>query len=131
MATYVIYANERIEDAVFVPEGFSWAAAVFTGFWALWHRMWIVGVVALAVILAANALPPSLEIFVDLASALVFGVFGNDLREWSLARRGLRYIDVVEANDLETAEFQFYASPRPTPAAPGVAPDMLGLFGTP
>jgi Protein of unknown function (DUF2628) len=131
MATYAIYAGKRIEDAVFVREGLSWAAAVFTIAWALWHRMWIVGVVAFAVILLANALPPSLEFFVDLAAALVFGVFGNDLREWSLARRGLRNIDVVEANDLETAELAFYASPRPTLVAPGVAPDMLGLFGTP
>jgi hypothetical protein len=131
MATYSIYSGQRIEEAVFVREGFSWPAAVFTGFWALWHRMWIVGVVAIAVILLASTLPPAIELFVNLATTLVFGVFGSDLREWSLARRGLSNIDVVEARNIELAELEFYTTPRSAAVIPAVAPDMLGLFGTP
>ena len=46
MTTYAIYAkpsDRNAEDAIFVPDAFSWGGFVFTGFWALWNRMWIVG----------------------------------------------------------------------------------------
>ena len=62
MATYSIYAKDSPADAIFVREGFSWTAAVFNFLWAFWNRMWVVAVIGLCFVLAANALPTVLKI---------------------------------------------------------------------
>jgi len=131
MATYSIYAKDNPADAVFVREGFSWTAAVFNFLWACWNRMWVVAVIGLCFVLAANALPTELESLVSIAITLIFGVFAGDLMEWSLRRRGFSNIGIVEAHDLESAEAQFYMGARDLPRAPISSHDMLGLFGTP
>ncbi len=132
MATYSVYArpdDRNGADAIFVSDGFSFAGFIFTGFWALWHRMWIVAVLLFAAMLVASALP-----LASIAISLLTGVFGNDLKRWSLARRGFSEIGISHGHDLEEAELRFYLSPRDV-AAPVVAStapmshDTLGLFG--
>ena len=57
MTTYSIYArpdDRGAADAIFLPDGFSWRAFVFTWIWALWNRMWIVAGLALSVMLIAT-----------------------------------------------------------------------------
>ena len=132
MATYAIYVKTHVEDAVFVREGFSLSACVFTFAWALWHRMWIVGLIAFSFLLLASLLPAGMDFLTSVSIAIVFGVFGSDLREWSLLRHGFAQADLVEADDLETAELQFYTTaPVSAPRAQLASADMLGLFGTP
>jgi Protein of unknown function (DUF2628) len=137
MKLYSVYArpdDAACERAVFVPQAFSWPAFVFGGFWALAHRMWIVGAILLAGWFAASALPYRFDAFASLALSLMAAIFASDLRGWSLKRRGYNDMGEVAASDLEEAEVRFYANlpARPTaaPAAPGSAPmtDPLGLF---
>jgi hypothetical protein len=131
MATYTIYSARHIEDAVFLREGFSWAAFAFGFLWALWHRLWIVGAIGFAAVMVSSTLPPAPEALVNVAVALLFGVFGNDMRQWSLSLRGLAGIGAIEAGSHEIAELQFFATHTPLSATPMVAHDMLGLFGAP
>ena len=131
MSTYTIYSAGRIEDAVFVREGFSWGAFVFGFVWALWHRMWIVAALGFAAVMLSSTLPPRPEALVNVAVALVFGVFGNEMRQWSLARRGLAAIGAIGAETRETAELLFFATQALPPAAPVAGHDLLGLFGAP
>jgi hypothetical protein len=65
-------------DAVLVPEGFSWWAALFTVLWALYH-----GYMA------------------------VVGYLANDWRRWFLARRGYRMAHVVIGANLAVAEQRY------------------------
>ena len=135
MKTYAIYAkpNDRnAEEAIFVPEAFSWGGFVFTGFWALWNRMWIVGAIVLSIALLGSALPPALQLLLNLAISIFMGLHANDLLGLSLARRGFSQIGLSNGRTLEEAELRFYADGASVPSLP--APvfkefDALGLFG--
>lgn len=93
-----------------VKQGWSWPAFFFSWFWALFKRMWVLGLS----LTAANAfLGGFLEVLrqlgndVDAVDALwtvavivlhvVFGLKGNTWRETNLQRRGYDYRDVVTA----------------------------------
>ena len=135
MTTYAIYAkpsDRNAADAIFVPEAFSWGGFVFTGFWALWNRMWVVGAIVISVALLGSVLPPALQFLLNLAISILMGLHGNDLLGWSLARRGLSEIGLSNGRNLEEAELRFYADEVSVPSLP--APvfkdfDALGLFG--
>ena len=135
MKTYSIYAKENdtaAADAIFLSDGFSWGAFVFTWVWALWNRMWIVAVLALAAMAVASALPPLQEIVLALAINILMGLHGNELLGWSLARRGLAEVGLSQGSSLEEAELRFYSGETKTSAMPASTPvdhDTLGLFG--
>jgi Protein of unknown function (DUF2628) len=131
--------DRNFEDAIFVPEKFSWPAFFFTAFWALWKRMWIVAALVIAVSLLAGVVSPVLGIVMPIGISLVMGFSGNEFYRWSLGRRG--YVDMgsIPANSLEEAEIRFYwdrpvAAPEPVPVPQHVPPsaviDPLGLFGS-
>jgi len=135
MTTYSIYAkaNDRAAaEAIFLPDGFSWGAFVFTWVWALWNRMWIVAVIVLSVMFIASALPAVPQFLLSLGVSIVMGLHGNDLLGWSLARRGHSEIALSNGGSLEEAELRFYADgvdvSRPASPLP-VTHDVLGLFG--
>jgi hypothetical protein len=150
MAIFTVHSRGEPErDAVFVADGFSWAALLFTGFWALWHRMWIVAAIVFAVMVAGSygglalGAPDELITGVNLALSLLLGAEAQDLRRWSLARRGFREIATVGGGNIEEAELRFFAvnlrqhggppaagipAPRVPPAADR---EPLGLFHPP
>ena len=130
MTTYSIYAkpnDKTAADAIFVCDGFSWGAFVFTWAWALWNRMWIVAVIVISALLIASALPPAPQILLSLAVSILMGLHANDLLGWSLARRGYSEIALGNGNNLEEAELLFYADGASAPSSP-VDHDTLGLF---
>ena len=147
MAIYSVHSRPGApaEDSIFVKEGFAWAAFFFTLLWALWHRMWIVAAVAFsatAAIVAAVSWLAQGDLPVNLASlavSFILGFEGNDLRRWSLARRGYREIAMAAGRDLDEAELRFFSeqvsdrlsdtNPVPPKLRPG-GHDPLGLFGT-
>ncbi len=101
----VFSAHARTSAApVLVPERFSWGAAIFGPFWLFAHRAWIAGIIALFAALAAGWLAPS-EWRVELIVALgvLLGLLGQDLRRWSLSRRGYLLAHVVAARDQDEA----------------------------
>jgi len=88
-----------------VKEGWSWPAAVFVGFWALYKKIWVIGSAVLVFSLLLHTILPfsNLPFVFDLGSAVVFGYFGNGWREASLVDRGFELIDDVSAKTPEGA----------------------------
>ena len=135
MTIYSIYAKANdtdAADAVFLPDSFSWGAFAFTWAWALWNRMWIVAVLALVVVLVAAVLPPVPQALLLLGLSIIMGLHGNGLLGWSLARRGLVEIGLIQGSSLEEAELRFYSGRMKAAVVPlpvSTPHDMLGLFG--
>lgn len=107
---------ERAESVVFVPEGFSWLAAVFPIPWMIVYRMWreLAAFIALSLLVsfAASALfgnAQAVMIF-DAALALIFGLEAQNLRRWWLDRSGFRLVAVVGGRTREEAERKFFSS---------------------
>lgn len=87
-----------------VPEGFSWGAAVFGWLWLLLHRAWLPALLLFAATLALGTLVPAqLDPLLLLAAFVLQGCFGQDLRRWSLDRRGYALDQVVAARGTDAA----------------------------
>ena len=109
------WANSADKDAVFLREGFSWGAFIFSFLWALWHRLWFVALIFLGVSFALALLPefleldPFSEIALSVAAALLIGWHANDFRRRALERQGFVTAGVVAAPNLVEAERRFFA----------------------
>jgi hypothetical protein len=127
---------ERGEQLVFVREGFSWAAALFTPFWMMAHRLWLALLgylavsAALLVLLAAMGLTVPAGRWVMIAVHLLVGFEADSIRRWTLRRRGYDIIGSVTGRNRAECERRFfeawlpgqpYVSPSlpPPPAAAG------------
>ncbi len=148
------------DGAVFVREGFAVFAFLFHFFWFLYHRMWLVFVLYLAVSVAASVaidligLNPLSGLIAATAINLIVGFEANDLRRWTLARKGYDLIAVVRARSLIEAEEKYFswvlaqanegeigspAAPHNRPGVVSFAPlkpqagedDVVGLFPRP
>ena len=106
-------ADDR--GAVIIAEGFSWPAAVFSIFWALYHGLWDWALVLLAAGLALSAavgfsgLDGLGAVAVEIGFAALVGATSNDWRRWVLARRGYRLDDIVSAADMGDAEQRYFS----------------------
>ncbi len=89
---------------VLVREGFSRSALVFGPFWLLANGAWIAGIIALCADVASFALLPATAARVlAFGVAWLIGLFGEDIRRWSLERRGFMEVHVVAADDEDAA----------------------------
>jgi hypothetical protein len=106
---------------VLVPERFSWGAAIFGPLWLLAHRAWIAAAIAFLIIAVIAAFGRgSITAMAWLAYAWLLGLFGHDLRRWSLAGRGYALVHIVAARDAESAEARLLAA-RPELVAASLA----------
>ena len=100
-------------DLVLVKEGFSWPAFFFSVLWALWHRLWLVAglfflvQVAVSLVLAVWTPDPVSATAVSVGAALIVAYVANDLRRWTLGRRGFVETAVVAADGRDGAERRF------------------------
>jgi len=83
-----------------IPEGFSWGAFVFGWLWLAWHRAWIFAAIALAADLALSAFTP---FWTQVIFAVAMGVFGQDLRRWTLELRGYTMDHVIASSSYDGA----------------------------
>lgn len=101
---------------VLVKEGMSWPAACFTVLWAMWHRLWALGIslvaleVALAVIIDALDPDPVRDAVLIVAFLVLVGSFANDARRRALAARGYGDAGVVLGDSIESAALRYFAS---------------------
>jgi hypothetical protein len=148
MAIYTVHSKGEPErDAIFLREGFSPGAFVFTAFWAIWHRMWVAGLVLIVLIAGIDMLGRYFEVpevavsAVSIAVNLLFGLEAQELRRRALARRGFDELGLTSGRNLYEAELRFFADwvspgavppPPPVPAfrPPGGSHEPLGLFST-
>ena len=168
MITYTVHERASDEDNValradsiiFVKEGFAWLALFFPLLWMLFNRTWLVllgFLVVMSVLQAAAAAvgySETLAGWITLGGSLLFAYHANDLRRWTLDRRGYEFAGIVTGRDREECETRFFdgwladqdveSPPAPsrgpivTPAPP--APnrqagkrddDVIGLFPEP
>lgn len=103
MNIYTAHTKPR-RPPVLLREGFAWGGFVFGPLWLLAQGAWIAGVLALcADTLAWGLLHDGLR-FPALASiGWLVGLFGQDMRRWSLERRGFHEVHVIAAPDEDTA----------------------------
>ncbi len=105
-------ADDR--GAVFLREGFSWPAAVFSILWAVYHGLWDWALALLAVSLALSAavefsgLDAVSAVALEIGFAALVGATSNDWRRWVLARRGYRLDDIVSGEDITAAERRYF-----------------------
>ena len=89
---------------VLVREGFAWGGLLFGPLWLLARGAWLAGVLAACAWIVALAVLPALAaLSALLALHWAAGLFGQDIRRWSLARRGYVLVHVVAAADEDAA----------------------------
>ena len=121
MVTYTVHERDssgkdvaaRADGILFVKEGFAWWALLFPVLWLLYHRMWIVllGFVVIAGVLQAGVsvadMPEAIAGFASMGLGFLLALEGNDLRRWSLTRKGYRFAGLVSGRDLGECERRF------------------------
>lgn len=118
MRLYTVHLSGRAtspdRDAVLVREGFCWPACLFTVFWALWHRMWLVALMlvlagaGLSIGLEALGFDPLSQAAVMLGYLVLVGYSANDWRRRALKRSGLVEVGVVVGDRREAAERRYF-----------------------
>ena len=100
--------------AVFVKDGFSWPALFFAVIWMIYRRMWLVLVLYVAAGLAAGFFAQraggDVAGFALVLAHVLFALEANNLRRWTLERRGYRFAGIAEGRNLEDAEVRYFAS---------------------
>lgn len=109
-------AGRRLEDEapVFVREGFSWGAFLFTPAWTLYHRLWLPSacvvafVVVLAVLQQQGLVSDNGGLALMLGMELIAGFHGNDWRRAGLKKRGYVTAGITSGETLMRAERRFF-----------------------
>jgi hypothetical protein len=118
MRAYTVHAPPDDPSAperfAFIKDGFSWPALFVPLLWILWHRLWLV-LLGYLVYLAALACIGGLTgdanaTIVGLLGAILFALEANNLRRWSLHRRGWREVGGSFGQNLDEAEARFFQS---------------------
>lgn len=113
---------ELAERLTLVAEGFSVFAFVLAPVWMLINRLWlalvvyVVAIVALELAMAALGTHDLWQALIGLAIHLVIGFEADEIRRWSLARKGWQSVAVVTGRDAEEGEARFLEG-WPTTAA--------------
>jgi hypothetical protein len=124
---YTVQINPSLpqpyEAAEFIEEGFSWAAFVFTGIWALYHRLWWIALGLFAFnflmihLLSSGTLTHAGVTIIDLGVRTLVGCYANDWRRAKLRRNGYIVADIVSGDSLLRGQQRFfdrYFSAHPT-----------------
>jgi hypothetical protein len=99
---------------VFVRDGFHFWAMLFGPLWLaskqLWLALigWVVVIAAFGVGLARLGGSPLAVTAIAAAIAILTGLEASTLQRWTYSRRKWRQLDVVVADDEETAERRFF-----------------------
>ena len=140
------------ERFVFVRDGFSFWAFAAAALWMLWHRMWLVLLIYVAVAVGIDTamyyagVPTGIIVVVGLLGSVLIGVEASTLRRFALDSGGWEKIGIVSGHDREDAEQRFFQAwlrtasakpagpsasasyPAPSAARMPHSPEMIGLF---
>src|ERR1700761_3437083 len=108
-------ADFRATDKfVFVRDGFHFWAMVLGPLWLIWQRLWLALLGWLVLVIGLEVAVASLRggrlaVFaVGMIIAVLMGLEASTLQRWTYSRRKWRQLDVVVADDEETAERRFF-----------------------
>lgn len=105
---------DPLRDIRLVKDGFCWPAFFFSIAWALWNRMWLAaaGLLAAGLLLDAalafSGADDGTQAVVLIGFAVLVGLIANDLRRWTLFRRGYLDMGAVSGDDQDAAERRFW-----------------------
>lgn len=101
------------QRTVFIRDGFSWLALLFTLPWLLVKRLWLFLLVylvaGLVLELASRFIGGPMPGIAMAGLSILFAFEARGLWRWTLERRGWRFVAVVEAQGREEAERRFFA----------------------
>jgi hypothetical protein len=109
--TAAIAATDRF---AFVRDGFHFWAALLGPLWLAWHRLWlaligwIVIMIAIDVGMARLGAGGTAIFLTNVLIALLTGFEASSIRRWTLSRRNWRQLDIVVADNQESAERRFF-----------------------
>jgi uncharacterized protein DUF2628 len=98
----------------FVRDGFHFWAAILGVVWLAWHRLWLASIGWLVLIAAIDiamirlGVGVGVVVLVNGLFALLLGFEAASLERWTLSRRKWRQLDIVVADDEESAERRFF-----------------------
>ena len=119
MRVYCAYQHPT-RPAVLVAEGFSWGALIFGPLWLAWCNAWISAALLVACAVGASFAPGSA--LIQLALAVLAGLFGRDAVRWEMELRGWHFVGIVAGRDEETAFVRLLG------ARPELASSAAGRF---
>lgn len=125
---------DRAESLVFVRDGYSLTAAIFTPFWAIANRLWLV-LVGYVLVVAALELGlrwmgvsnTGAATVLITALHLLVGLEASSLHRWTLRRRGWSDLGSVSGRNSEDCERRFFDLWLPT--VPMIRPAALAGAG--
>lgn len=131
---------DPVLDTRFVKDGFAWPALFIPIIWMLWHRMWLVLVAYLiggaGVSAALIGAVPDMAMPVLILFGVLFAWEANNLRRWSLGRRGWRELAAAYGRNRAEAEIRYFLSAmdatgpsQPSSNQPGVVPAADRIAG--
>src|SRR4051812_16192533 len=99
------------ERFAYVKDGFSWPALFVPFLWILWHRLWLTLVwyivFALVVAWIGRLAGETNAAVVAVLGWILFALEANNIRRWSLVRRGWREVGSVSGRTLGEAEVRY------------------------
>ena len=107
-------ADFRATDKfVFVRDGFHFWAMVLGPLWLIWKRLWLalLGWLVLTIALQVAAIElggGAAAMVIGIILAVLMGLEASTLQRWTYSRRKWRQLDVVVADDEESAEQRFF-----------------------
>lgn len=111
---------ERAESLLFVADGFSWRAALFSPFYLLVRGQWLAlaayaaAAVVLWVLLAAAGAGNEWFTLIFIVLNVIAGFEASELKRWSLGRAGWQEIATVSGRGQEDAERRFFEAWLPS-----------------
>jgi hypothetical protein len=122
MRTYTIHERpdpaadrvDRAEALVFVKDGFSWLAALFTPLWLIAHRLWwpLLGYIAISGAFQLVQLTVAFDQrwlgLAAFALNVLIGFEADTLRRWGLQRRGWQTVGTVSGKTADECERRFF-----------------------
>ena len=129
MRVYTVHIHPRRRDMdrdiVLIKEGFCWPALFFSVLWAIWNGLWLVALLfllleaALSLVFDLFLFGPLSQAILSVLLAIAIGLTANDLRRWTLSRRGYRGEGAVVERNLVSAERRFFEN------NPGLAAELM------
>jgi hypothetical protein len=117
MSSYLVFARPGVlvpdEGSEIVGDRFAPWAFVFPVLWLLFNRLWVEAAVAFALFLASATMIADSALFwpglaLGIAVNTITALEGRNWRAAALLRRGWRMVDLIEADDADTA-FEIHA----------------------
>ena len=96
---------------VLVPEGLSWGGFLLGPLWLFIRGAWIAGAIVLALlVVVCTVAPPAFRPLLAFGLFAATGLFGNDLRRWSLGLARYRFAHVVAGRSPDEAFFRLLSA---------------------